>query len=115
MSFSFTPLEQCLIRLALDPAAAEGEIQNCGSKLMLLLRRRGVDPEEILQYSIESTSPKTFVHSELRMPFGKYKDLRLREIDPDYLRWVCRSCGATHPDLVRAVGRYLKEVYERSE
>jgi hypothetical protein len=110
MSFAFTPIEQCLIRLALDPAAAEGEIQNSGAKLMLLLRKRGVVPEEVLAYSIPAPDPNAFRFGEILMPFGKYKGLRLREIDPGYLRWVYENCRETHADLCRAVGRFLREV-----
>src|SRR5690242_10663000 len=98
MSFAFTPTEANLIRLALDKAAAPGEIENSGAKLMLLLRRRGVEPEEVLAYSIHAPDPNAFAFGEILMPFGKYKGLRLREIDPGYLRWVYMNCRETHPD-----------------
>jgi hypothetical protein len=110
MSFAFTPVEQCLIRLALDPAAAPGEIENSGAKLMLLLRRRGVEPEEFLRYSISSSDPQAYSFGEILMPFGRNKGLRLREIDPGYLRWVCLNCRDSHEDLCRAIGRFLREV-----
>jgi uncharacterized protein (DUF3820 family) len=108
--FTFTQTEQSLIRLGLDPAAAEGEIHNCGSKLMLLLRRRGVEPEEIFQYSIQSSDPQAYSFGEILMPFGKNKGLRLREIDPGYLRWVKENCQENHADLCRAIGRFLREI-----
>jgi hypothetical protein len=109
-AFAFTQTEATLIRLALDPAAAEGEIHNCGAKLMLLLRRRGVEPEEVLQFSIQSSDRQAFHFGEILMPFGKNKGLRLREIDPGYLRWVHENCQDNHEDLCRAIGRYLREV-----
>src|SRR6478736_2479209 len=110
MSFAFTPVEQCLIRLALDPAAAPGEIENSGAKLMLLLRRRGIEAEEVLQYSIQSSDPQAFKFGEILMPFGKNRGLRLREIDPGYLRWVHENCQDNHEDLCRAIGRFLMEI-----
>jgi uncharacterized protein (DUF3820 family) len=77
---------------------------------MLLLRRRGVVPEEILAYSIQSFDPHAFQFGEIKMPFGKNKGLRLREIDPGYLRWVYENCRETHADLCRAIGRFLRKV-----
>jgi hypothetical protein len=109
MSFAFTPIEQCLIRLALDPAAAPGEIENSGAKLMLPLRRRGVVPEEVLAYSIQAPDLNAFRFGEILMPFGKYKGLRLREIDPGYLRWVYENCRESHADLCRAIRRFMVE------
>jgi uncharacterized protein (DUF3820 family) len=109
MSFAFTPLEQSLLRLALDPAAAQGEIFNSGAKLMLLLRRRGVGAAEVLQYSVQNTEPGPFRYGEVKIQFGKYKGLRLREIDPGYLRWVHGKCRDNHPELCRAISWFMVE------
>jgi uncharacterized protein (DUF3820 family) len=38
-----------------------------------------------------------------RMPFGKYKDKPINEIDPHYLEWVLANCQHISPDLKRAI------------
>jgi uncharacterized protein (DUF3820 family) len=38
-----------------------------------------------------------------RMPFGKYKDKPINEIDPTYLEWVLANCQQIYPDLKRAI------------
>jgi len=38
-----------------------------------------------------------------RMPFGKYKDKPIDEIDPAYLEWVLANCQHIWPDLKRAI------------
>ena len=38
-----------------------------------------------------------------RMPFGKYKDKPINEIDPHYLEWVLANCQQISPDLKRAI------------
>ncbi len=37
------------------------------------------------------------------MPFGKYKDKPINEIDPAYLEWVLANCQQIWPDLKRAI------------
>ena len=37
------------------------------------------------------------------MPFGKYKNKPISEIDPAYLEWVLANCQQISPDLKRAV------------
>ena len=37
------------------------------------------------------------------MPFGKYKDKPINEIDPIYLEWVLANCQQISPDLKRAI------------
>ena len=38
-----------------------------------------------------------------RMPFGKYKNKPIDEIDPTYLEWVLANCQQISPDLKRAI------------
>ena len=38
-----------------------------------------------------------------RMPFGKYKNKPINEIDPTYLEWVLANCQQISPDLKRAI------------
>ena len=38
-----------------------------------------------------------------RMPFGKYKDKPINEIDPHYLDWVLANCLQISPDLKRTI------------
>ena len=37
------------------------------------------------------------------MPFGKYKNKPIDEIDPTYLEWVLANCLQISPDLKRAI------------
>ena len=37
------------------------------------------------------------------MPFGKYKNKPINEIDPTYLEWVLANCQQISPDLKRAI------------
>ncbi len=43
------------------------------------------------------------IHETVRMPFGKYKDKPINEIDPHYLEWVLANCQQISPDLKRAI------------
>jgi hypothetical protein len=41
------------------------------------------------------------------MPFGKYKNRPIDEIDPSYLEWVLANCQGISLDLKRAIRRRL--------
>jgi hypothetical protein len=51
----FTETEQKLISLELDPAACQGEVDNCATKLFGSLRRRGTRAEQIIRAYAHAT------------------------------------------------------------
>ena len=91
----FDPREEALIRLALDAAASKGEQENAASALIRSLRKRGVKPEALLtgsELAIRQQTPSVNPGA-VKMPWGKFKGLRLEEIDEKYLRWCLWKCS----------------------
>jgi hypothetical protein len=85
-------LQRKLIRLALDPAAHPGEIQNCAIKLIESWRREGKHPEEIfgddkpaLAAAYQYWAPD---YGLCTMRFGKHKEKQFKDIPPSYFRWL---------------------------
>jgi hypothetical protein len=78
--------EKKFLRLALDPAAKKGEIDNAAVALVNSLRSRGVMPE---QFFVNGASVS---NSKFRFifPWGQHSGKHFDEIDPGYLRWVNR-------------------------
>ena len=42
-----------------------------------------------------------------KMPFGKFKGVRLYEIRRNYLEWVLETCVDAHPNLLSNIDRFL--------
>ena len=87
-----TELEQKLIRLALDPAAAPGEIQNCAIKLVEFWRKRGLTVEQVFgangagaQLVQQYWAPD---YGLCVMNFGKHKGKEFKDIPPSYFHWL---------------------------
>jgi hypothetical protein len=99
--------------LALDPAASEGEIQNCSISLIRSLRRRYRDGHALLRDLAQpATPPPPAVttynpYANTRMPFGKHRGKRLCEIDVPYLLWLLSNCRKLDPHLRAAIRTYL--------
>lgn len=77
-----------MMRLALDPGAQVGEVQNAAVMFFTSLRKRGITfdilngkPQQQQQRPQPQPKPKT-------MPFGKHRGMQFDDIDPSYLRWV---------------------------
>jgi hypothetical protein len=95
-----TEKELKLLRLALDPAAAPGEIENCAVMFVKSLRKRGVKAEELETKDVvvyrtwsspnmqPSRPPKTKDWSEVTITWGKHKNKMLKQIPDDYLTWA---------------------------
>jgi uncharacterized protein (DUF3820 family) len=101
----FTPVEEKLIRLGLDPAAHQGEVDACAVKLFGSLRRRGTRAEQILQ----SFATATWAARELSaargyvVNFGKYRGRTVGELPIGYLKWALRTCDNMPHNLRRAM------------
>jgi hypothetical protein len=93
-SFSFSPTEEKFIRLALDPAARDGEIKTSAAKLIESLRRRGVRAEQIICSS--ELGKKTAIEkaAEVRLTFGRYRGQPIADIPADYLQWALQNVSA---------------------
>jgi hypothetical protein len=91
-----------LLLLALDPGAAPGEIANAAVGLVRQLRQRYPDGHAFLAELVDKTDNR---YGETRMPFGKHRGSRLRDIDPTYLLWVVANTN--DPYLKIAIRRFL--------
>jgi|KBSMisStandDraft_5_1062788.scaffolds.fasta_scaffold04137_5 hypothetical protein len=90
----FNEREQKLIRLALDPGAHDGEIQNASVMVFRSLIARGI-MADVLINGVANSKPKSVWEREPRYIFpnwqrSKWANMPFAEIDPSYLRWVVR-------------------------
>jgi hypothetical protein len=103
----FNSREQKLIALALDEAAAVGEVQNSAIMLIQSLRKRGMRPEALILGS-ELRAPSrldTPLERARRrtMPFGRNRGRRLDCIEPSYLQWVLDEADYASLELKEAI------------
>ena len=108
---ALSELQQKLLRLALDKAAQPGEIQAAAIKFVESLRREGMKLEDILGREGARVYSKPDYGLTV-MPFGKHKDLRLKEIDPRYLIWLrgdIESNGDTDRDIYKAIVGFMNQ------
>jgi hypothetical protein len=118
-----TDRETKLLRLALDPAASDGEAASAACRWIESLRRSRVTADEILkgldnivepelvvrevvkEVRVEVPSKKEFWESRV-MPFGKWSNYTLREIAdraPGYLVWLRDKAKVRDALLMEAV------------
>jgi uncharacterized protein (DUF3820 family) len=85
--------EQKLLRLGLDPAAHQGEVDNCGAMLLRSLRKRGVNAEQFIASMTQSTwAARELMAARGRvMTFGKYKGQTIGELPLDYIRYALNN------------------------
>ena len=109
----WSPVEEKLIRLALNEAAAPGEVENCAVKLFTLLRKRKVTPEQLIQTRGElvPTPPSEYAvyYGDIRLPFGKHRGSPISEVDPDYLTWFANNCQSRASRTCAAIARFLRQ------
>ena len=79
--------EMKLARLALDPAAQKGEIDNAAIMFFRSLRGRGIMAE---QFRIGNTSEQNKRKKNIFPDWGKNANLPFDAIDHTYLRWILR-------------------------
>jgi uncharacterized protein (DUF3820 family) len=113
---ALTELEQKLMRLALDPAAAPGEIENCARKLFEQWRKRGLTIEQILgEPQAAAANPEYWApdYGLCVMPFGKHKTKEFKDIPPSYLRWLKQeleqSPNQKFPNLLEEITNFLNQ------
>jgi uncharacterized protein (DUF3820 family) len=107
----FTNVEEKIIRLALDPAATEGESDVCGIKLIRSLRKRGSTADEVIQPSVQSTwALRELSAARGRvMTFGKHRGKTIGEIPGHYLVWALKNVDDMPFNLRRAITIVLNE------
>lgn len=99
-----------LLRLMLNPSAAEGEIRNS----TLALRRLVGASDDCLAVLRNALMPKEpiAVRDDCVMPFGQYVGLPLSKIartDSAYLRWCLLSLRRLQPRLREQISKALRE------
>jgi hypothetical protein len=110
IAFSVREKLEKILRLALCPAAPQGEWESAAYALIRTLRASGAKPEDVL--STRATAP-TAVNSPI-MRFGKYRGRAVRwivESDPSYAEWVVRKVTNLSPSLRQEFRSDLKERY----
>jgi uncharacterized protein (DUF3820 family) len=84
----FSPTEEKLLRLALDPAARGGEITSSAVKLINSLRRRRVLADQII-LGLELTERTALEKATaVELTFGRYKGKPIADVPRDYLQWA---------------------------
>jgi uncharacterized protein (DUF3820 family) len=99
----FTDIERKLIRLALDPGAAPGEIDTAAIKLVRSLRSRAIPSERII--SLPTIRPDC---GETRLPFGRHRHKQIRDVDFDYLKWFATNCYSQAPSVCLRIEQFLE-------
>jgi hypothetical protein len=122
-----------LLSLALDSAAAPGEIDNATRMLVSHLRKAGAKADDLLKGGAGRIVVKErivyrdrpvvkvvekVVYKEgggtaapppiIRMPFGKHKGVPVSDVDPGYLQWVLDNCTRIDAYLSAEIRRVLK-------
>jgi hypothetical protein len=83
-----TDTETKMMRLALDPGAKVGEIQNAAVMFFNSLRKRGITFDILNGKPQSQPQQQKQQHRPKIMPFGKHRGMEFDDIDPSYLRWV---------------------------
>lgn len=90
-------IEMKLLRLALDRAASEGEINNAATTLIRKWRARNISAEDF-----DLPARRVIV-----IPFGKHKGKELNDVPTDYLMWVLANCTNINVILRNEIERIL--------
>jgi len=101
----FTATEQKLLKLSLDSAAHEGEIDNAAVMLVRSWRKRGLAAEQLIAHMTQATWAKRELMAARGrvVDFGKYRGKTVGELPPDYREWALRECNNLSFNLRRAM------------
>ena len=122
---SFTEKEMKFLRLALDPGALEGEIENAAFALIQSLRVRLAKPEDFVTKTSQTppggqpppgakqTSGVNW--GETKFNFGKMRGQAIQDATPDYLLWCYdwinnnddEGLKERYKNVALAIGKYL--------
>jgi hypothetical protein len=109
---SLTQLEVKLLHLALNKAAAMGEIENSARMLISSWRQRGVNAAEIEQaLSVEPLAIKPLRPDPglTPMAWGKHRGKIIADVPPSVLRNAVRWARET-PDVARKFAQFISDV-----
>lgn len=118
---NFSDKEQKLLRLALDDAAAKGEVENCAILFIRSLRKRHATIDEFLGADNDGAElngddePAPVDWGKTVMSLGKHRGKIFNDIDPGYLRWLQRAMindpefKARYPDIFDCLENFLKK------
>ena len=98
--------EMKFVRLALDPAAHKGEIDNAATMFFHSLRARGILPD---QFRIGATSQTNSKRRYIFPDWGKYANKPFDQIERSYLYWINRVWYAKLDDEGKASWKWLFE------
>jgi len=84
----FNDKEMKLWRLALDREAKVGEIQNASIMIIKSLRARGFVVEMLNGISTAKPEKPKKDPGDIVFSFGKHTGKKIKEVPPDYLRWI---------------------------
>jgi uncharacterized protein (DUF3820 family) len=99
------PRIEKLLRLALDPAAPDGEAKAAALRILHLARTAGVTAEQVLAgvSAVPGDDDSDDVEScpwweDVVLPFGKYKGETIGDVmreNPGYIRWCAENLNFT--------------------
>ena len=95
-----------LFALALDRAAAPGEVDTAAKMLIKSLRQRYVKIDDLIELPNQNcgiVQPQNCA----RMTFGKYKGESLTDIPANYLVWALANCDNMTPNLRYEINKVL--------
>jgi hypothetical protein len=111
-----TDQEKKILALALDPAAASGEIHNCAVKLIAAWRKRKLVIEDFELNGAQAAKPDTGIdYGAWILPFGKYKGQAIEDCPRSYLSWLLGWMCETpekrkkFADLIEAIEHFLNQ------
>lgn len=82
--------EQKLIRLALDPGAAPGELQNAAMMVFKSLKARGIMADALFGNQPPPPPPPPKSPKYIFPDWGKYAGMPFDQIERSYFHWLLR-------------------------
>ena len=109
---TLTDIEKKVLLVAMDRAAATGEVQSASLKLVELLRKRYNDGHALIKdfESIQIVNTVRYIdnpYATFRMQFGKYEGEMLKDIPVDYLHWLLENFKGLRDSTKTVIESYL--------